>query len=223
MAEPHYVRGYRKFTEMLSKRYNEDCAALLAVGGGVYEEQGASLRRILVGAGLKSGDAVIDVGCGSGRLSWALSQSQLQIEYIGTDVVPALLEYARRRCENPSFKFIPVEGLYIPAENKSADVVTFFSVLTHLNPPEQFEYLREARRVLKPEGIIIASYIELWRMPLVDRARFCVSAVNYWLFHRYFKSVTSSDNQMRAFGDKLGMTSCFLGPVIGQSVCVYRL
>ena len=39
-------------------------------------------------------------------------------------------------------------------------MVTFFSVFTHLLHEESFVYLREARRVLKPGGKVVLSFLD---------------------------------------------------------------
>ncbi len=51
----------------------------------------------------------------------------------------------------------------IPESDEVADMVCFFSVFTHLMEEESFLYLREAKRVLKPAGRIVASYLDIAR------------------------------------------------------------
>ena len=222
-VKPHYVRGYQDFTrDLLLSGVDEDEAVLLAVGGGAYEAHGDVLREVVIAAGLEVGDTLVDVGCGAGRLPWALSRSRMDVAYLGTDVVPDLLSYARRKCGRPDWEFRLVDDLSIPAGDAEADLVTFFSVFTHLDPAEQATYLEEARRVVRPGGSIVVSYIELWRWSAWRRLRFRLSALKYFLFRKGIKSLESSDAKMRALGEDLDMDCTLLGPVIGQSVCVYR-
>ena len=47
------------------------------------------------------------------------------------------------------------QGAPIPAPDGEADMVCFFSVLTHLLHEESYVYLQDARRVLKPTGKLV--------------------------------------------------------------------
>jgi len=49
----------------------------------------------------------------------------------------------------------------IPEGDGKADMVCFFSVFTHLLQEESYLYLEEARRVLRPGGRIVASYLDI--------------------------------------------------------------
>ena len=130
----------------------------LAVGGE-FEAIGRLLREALVFHGLKPTDYLIDVGCGSGRLAKPLSE-YLTGKYLGIDVVPGLVAYARTIVLRPEWRFEVAEGLKIPEADRKADMVCFFSVLTHLLHEESFVYLREAKRVLKPGGKIVFSFLD---------------------------------------------------------------
>jgi len=99
------------------------------------------------------------VGCGSGRLAKPLSE-YLTGKYLGFDVVPQLVDYARKLVRRPDWRFQMAQGLTIPEAEEQADMVCFFSVLTHLLHEESFVYLREAKRVLKPGGKIVLSFLD---------------------------------------------------------------
>ena len=155
---PHFVRAYRKLAKALIERHGTKEAMSVGVGGnfsGHGEIQAALLRHL----GLRAGHLFVDVGCGSGRLASAVGKME-GIRYIGSDVVPEYLEYAKSLTP-PEFEFHLVEGLSIPAPDGVADFVTFFSVMTHLHHHESFIYLREAARVLKPGGLAIVSFLEV--------------------------------------------------------------
>lgn len=114
---------------------------------------------LLKSCGLGENDYLIDVGCGSGRLAKPLA-SFLRGKYLGTDIVPALVRYARKMTARPDWRFEVVKGLGIPEQDEAADFVCFFSVLTHTSHSESFCYLREAKRVLKHGGKIVFSFLE---------------------------------------------------------------
>lgn len=130
----------------------------LAVGGH-FAGFGALTREILISAGLRPEHYLIDVGCGSGRLAVAL-KTYLTGRYFGIDVVPDLLQYAREACGRPDWRFEEADGTRISEADDTADMVCFFSVLTHLQHEDSFLYLTDAARVLKRGGLIVFSYLD---------------------------------------------------------------
>lgn len=167
----------------------------LAVGGN-FESLGPLLRQILLDAGLRPEHYLIDVGCGSGRLACVVDVAR----YLGTDVVPELLDYARHKCRKSAWSFQLVEDIVIPESDAQADIVCFFSVFTHLLHEDSYRYLLEAARVLKSGGIIVCSFLEFKVYPtwtvfeaMVDARRKGISkqhdqfisadAINAWAHH----------------------------------------
>jgi len=154
--------SYQETMSRFLASYDRESAMSYMVGGQ-YEKMGEKLRRIVEDHGLKDGDYLIDVGCGSGRLAWALSQSKFRdtIRYLGIDIVPEMLEFAAEKCRQPDWRFELALEPKIPEVDESADMICFMSVFTHLMQEESFLYLREAQRVLKPGGLILASYLDI--------------------------------------------------------------
>jgi SAM-dependent methyltransferase len=157
-SKTDYRKTHRRQFKILRGAYSHDEAAKLAVGGE-FEAIGVLLRETLIYHGLKPDHYVIDVGCGSGRLASPLSE-YLTGKYLGIDVVPQLIDYARKLVGRPDWRFEMAQGLTIPEADAKADMVCFFSVLTHLLHEESFVYLREAKRVLKPGGKIVLSFLD---------------------------------------------------------------
>lgn len=166
MSEPtgrHYVDDYRRYVDKLSRVFDHDETMSFAVGGGDFDAAGDQQVRILRHFGLTAGDRIVDVGCGSGRLSAALTREfGAQIGYLGLDVVPELLEHAAK-ISDPSYSFALNTDLTIPVDEGECDVVAFFSVITHLRHEESFRYLRDAARAIGPGGMIVASFLESQR------------------------------------------------------------
>lgn len=109
-----------------------------------YEEVGYLEFQLLRMLGLKREHDLIDVGCGNGHLAVQLA-AWLRGKYTGTDILPPLLESARRICGRLDWTFQETNGLVIPAKDESADMVTFFSVLTHITHEESYHDLEEDR------------------------------------------------------------------------------
>jgi SAM-dependent methyltransferase len=154
----HFVDDYRALVRDLVARYPLPEAMSRAVGGS-YDAVGEIEKQLLIMLGLQPGQTLVDVGCGSGRLAKALVPYLEQGQLLGTDVVRELLDYAKEGCP-ASWQFVEVEDIRIPFADNSADFATFFSVFTHLLQEESYCYLLEARRVVKPGGRIVFSFLE---------------------------------------------------------------
>jgi ubiquinone/menaquinone biosynthesis C-methylase UbiE len=154
----HYVRDYRRMVRKMMQTRPPDEAASAAVGGW-FDTIGPLQRDLLRGVGLHDDDYVIDVGCGSGRTAVALRDIPT-LRYLGIDVVPELIAYARKIVDRPDWNFAVVDGLTIPERDAQADMVLMFSVLTHLSPSEGRRYVADAVRVLKPGGRLVASFLD---------------------------------------------------------------
>ena len=85
---------------------------------------------------------VLDVGCGDGLLDALVMKLRPDLSITGIDVLP-------RKQNHISIK--PFDGLTIPDEDRSFDVILFIDVLHHTDHPEQL--LAEAKRVSK--GVIV--------------------------------------------------------------------
>lgn len=146
------------FVEALKARMPHDQAMEHAIGAG-FEEIGAMEAALVRHYGLAEEDYLVDVGCGSGRLAKPLAKLH-RGRYLGIDLVPDLVAHARRVAERPDWRFEVIDHIGIPEADGQADMTCFFSVLTHLLHEQSYWYLEEARRVLKPGGRIVLSFLE---------------------------------------------------------------
>lgn len=179
--KPHYIRNYRSHVRALLAAKPEAEAMALAVGGE-FHAFGAALRDLLVQCGLRDGMTLVDVGCGSGRLAYALRD--MAIGYVGTDVVAQMLRYAERTCGRPDWRFLRTDGLTIPLSDEVADMMAFISVFTHLRHEEAFVYLLEARRVLKPGGLVLFTFLDF------------TEGAHWAIFERYMETVRAGETPM---------------------------
>ncbi len=132
-----YVMGYGEdFQKLLSRRNVQTCAAHLLP----Y---------------LKPGMRVLDFGCGPGTISLGLAGAVEPGELHGVDMEESQVRIARAAAsagghQNASFQTAKATNL--PFEDNSFDVAHCHAVLFHA--PDTETVLAEARRVLKPGGII---------------------------------------------------------------------
>ena len=59
--------------------------------------------KVLSEIGLNPGDSILDVGCGLGDLYEWLKLNDIDIEYSGVDITPAMIDFARKRFPNVNF------------------------------------------------------------------------------------------------------------------------
>ena len=146
------------FVDIVKRCLPHEEAMQLAVGGS-FEFVGGVELALLKHYGLGAHDYLIDVGCGSGRLAVPLSR-YLRGRYLGTDLVPDLIAHARKKAGRVDWRFEIIDNIHIPERDDVADMVCLYSVLTHLTHAQSFWYLEEAKRVLRPGGRIIFSFLE---------------------------------------------------------------
>jgi ubiquinone/menaquinone biosynthesis C-methylase UbiE len=157
-----YTRDYRALVKYLMRTQPRDKAMEIAIGHN--DSIGDVEFAILDQYGLRAENYLIDVGCGSGRLARRAALSP-RLGYLGTDVSQDLLDYARESCGRTDFRFVCVDSVTIPERDGVADFVAFFSVGTHMLHEEFFVYLEDARRVLRPGGRIVFSFLDFQSPP----------------------------------------------------------
>jgi len=108
-------------------------------------------------AGLKNGDKVLDIGCGTGTLAVLIKRLYPQVEVAGLDPDPKALGRARRKAERADVAVQFEQGFADKMNHGSAsfDVVLSSFMFHHLKPEEKVGTLREVRRVLKPGGRLL--------------------------------------------------------------------
>ena len=93
---------------------------------------------------------VLDVGCGTGKLSRYLSE-ETGCDVTGIDTAPEKIEKARNNSDKVVFKVHSAEEMAFA--NSTFDVVVSLKVLHDIPSPEKA--LRESNRVLKESGRIL--------------------------------------------------------------------
>ena len=96
-----------------------------------------------------AGKDVVDIGCGGGGLVRDLAA--LGARPIGIEISEEQLATARARDDGSGARYLVGRGEQLPLSDGSVDVAVFMRTLHHV-PPEAS--LREARRVLRPDGAV---------------------------------------------------------------------
>lgn len=110
-------------------------------------------------SGVRPGDRVLDVGCGTGVVTRDLAQRVgHQGQVVGIDPSTRLIEEALRRLDQKGLKgrveFQRADGAALPFPDGSFDLVVASAVFGHI--PNGPEVLAEMVRVARPAGTVVA-------------------------------------------------------------------
>jgi ubiquinone/menaquinone biosynthesis C-methylase UbiE len=100
------------------------------------------------------GWVVLDLGCGTGAALADYRDSGCTV--LGTDPSAAMLQQARARLGNEA-DLRQTDGEHIPFEDGCADLVLISLVLHSVSRASAIQILREAARVLAPDGRILVT------------------------------------------------------------------
>ncbi|MEO6513740.1 MAG: class I SAM-dependent methyltransferase [Candidatus Saccharimonadales bacterium] len=125
---------------------------------------------------LSPDDFVLEVGSGVGRdaiqLTKILSDKG---KYVGFDIIKPSIEWSQKNItkKHKNFKFfyydinsqihnsggtIKTTDIKLPAKDGTVDRIFLHSVFTHMFEKDIVHYLKEFKRVLKPDGLVLASF-----------------------------------------------------------------
>jgi ubiquinone/menaquinone biosynthesis C-methylase UbiE len=106
----------------------------------------------------KNSQTILDVACGQGYFTKAFASSMSDIDVIGCDISPELIELAKKEPTNsssansPKFQVSPADNIPF-MKNESADTITI--VLAIQNIENLAGTFAECSRILKPSGRLL--------------------------------------------------------------------
>ncbi len=122
--------------------------------------------------------AILEIGCGTGRLLTALRSAEPWVHLAGADLSPFMVEAAARnsglsvrspnpgRAESEPVGLVHADARFLPWEDETFDVVAAAHVIGHVPRTAAAEILAEARRVLRPGGRIVLAEHRWHRLPM---------------------------------------------------------
>jgi len=142
---------------MGGKHFKNDKAFIKTAVGDV--------QRLEKYCGLNAESALLDWGCGAGRLAVGVREHFGRIrDYHGVDIQPELIEWAQENLQGPGYRFSLLNvsnERYNPdgsreqslgTEPSSVNVFYAYSVFSHMNDDDTATYLRLIREALVPTG-----------------------------------------------------------------------
>lgn len=120
------------------------------VGGEIEAEH---LHRYLLARELSAGRDVLDVACGEGYGASLLVGVAHSV--VGVDIAQSAVDHAREKYAKPNLRFVQGDCARLPLDAASVDLVVSFETIEHHDQHEAM--LREIKRVLRPDGVLIIS------------------------------------------------------------------
>jgi SAM-dependent methyltransferase len=109
-------------------------------------------------AGVKSGERVLDVGCGTGTISLALAKRGAKT--VGLDASEPYLDGARRLRSHPNVTYVHGDACHLQYSSASFDACV--STLTIDVTPEVDLVAAEMRRVTPSGGVVACGTFDFW-------------------------------------------------------------
>jgi ubiquinone/menaquinone biosynthesis C-methylase UbiE len=102
--------------------------------------------------GIKEGDRVLDVGCGTGSLTFTIADTTKASTVVGVDPSAGYLEYARAQNSRPHLAFETGDAQKLPYDNGSFDCCVSSLMIQFVS--DAHTAAREMRRVTKKGGSV---------------------------------------------------------------------
>ncbi|MEM4346980.1 MAG: class I SAM-dependent methyltransferase [Candidatus Altiarchaeota archaeon] len=98
---------------------------------------------------------ILDIGCGDGRFTSFLAKEGAEV--YGVDYSERALRFAKVLV--PNAKFVRMDSYRLGFKASYFDVVTLIDTIEHLKKDKEEQTLREIKKVLKPNGLVILSTV----------------------------------------------------------------
>ncbi len=130
---------------------------------------------------------ICDLGCGPGQIARYLHRKG--VKTLGVDLSPKMVAEAQRL--NPEIHFHQGDMLSLPDEDNSWGGIAAFYCIIHIPREQVVDALREMKRVLKPNGLLLIAFHigteikhadEWWGKPVnLDAAYYLPNEMEGWL------------------------------------------
>ena len=165
-------------------------------------------------AGVRDGDVVLDVGCGTGALSSTLTRMTRAAKIVGIDPSEGFVAAARSQISDPRVSIEMGDAQQLPYPDATFDRTLGLLVVNFI--PDPRKAVREMRRITKPGGVVATV---MWDNTPANELNQC-----YWIAARQLNpdlkgpvdirgSYGTEEALSKLFGDA-GLTATEVSPLM---------
>jgi cyclopropane fatty-acyl-phospholipid synthase-like methyltransferase len=131
---------------------------------------------------LKEESRILDVACGPGNISRFLLNKRADLQILGIDLAPNMIEWAKKN--NPSAQFKVHGALEIDSLSDTFDAIIVGFLFPYLSMSQVREFITKASKLLTKEGIIYISTME----DRYENSRFRSSSTGEQLLMHFYEA-----------------------------------
>jgi SAM-dependent methyltransferase len=107
-------------------------------------------------AGVRDGETILDVGCGTASLTRALASATNAAKIVGIDPSKGFIDYARTQVRDPRVSFEEGDAQELPYADGFFDRCMALLIVNFI--PDAPKAAREMRRVTKKDGVVATTF-----------------------------------------------------------------
>ena len=172
-------------------RYKKNGISAQSLGWGSKEDQLVRFNTIIENFNLK-GKTIMDVGCGFADLYNFLVENEINVNYIGVDIIPEFINYCKK--EYPQHKFY-CKNVMLDLELPNPDVIISLGTLNYnLNKVNNLKYSKMfIKRLFNlTNELLIVDFLSEYRTPNYPKE----NMVYYHKPEKIFKYVMNLTNDV---------------------------
>ncbi len=155
MAQANYEHLYESVAQTLPPD--------ISIGGGDFDLVGKMTLDRLIGFGLLPKHTLFDFGCGTGRLAKFATSYLDEGNFFGSDISKTMLLHCEKllNSQNKKFTLYHQTEYTFPERTDGYDMFSAFSVFTHMEHEDVYNYLLAARRQSHKNTKFVASILDI--------------------------------------------------------------
>lgn len=195
---------YMKILESRPERYD--------IGMGLLTLGSLTKIKQQIAAQTKSGDQVLDLGCGTGTLAQMCIERGAKVT--GVDANSGMLAVAKRNSPTANYLNIPLSNLDEHLEDESFDIVLSTLAFSELTRAERIHLMKQIKRILKndgkvligdeiiPENLLAKCFYYAFRLPM--------RLLTWIITQTTTNAIPSFDKEVREAGMKIANSKSYM-------------